>query len=196
MPTIDVDNADYVIKIDMDDERQKALHSHSKLKKEALPVVNNEIFAVSKLEAGFKMIKCHDKLENELQQMKLDNEIVLRQYERCLTMLQQNSGDYIGDEEDYHDQSKSKLLPFISKPRATRRDDDCQQPNTYVAGDKYNNSHVLSEQFRPIQTVGEKIEKDKTTDNNISLTRDMLRIIVSNAFEEQKSWLMLLWQSH
>ncbi len=100
IPTIEVDNAD----IDMDDERQKALRSHSKLEKEGPPVFNNEIFAVSKLKAGFKMVKCHDKLDNELQQMKLDNEIVWRQYERCLTMLQQNSGDYIGDKEDYHDQ--------------------------------------------------------------------------------------------
>ncbi len=100
------------------------------MKKEALPVVNNENFAVSKLEAGFRKIKWHNKEENELQQMKLDNEIVRRGYERCLSMLQQNSGDYIGDEEDYHDQSKSKLLPLVSTHRATGRDTDRQQTNT------------------------------------------------------------------
>ncbi len=42
LSTIEVDNADYLNKIDTDDETQKALCSHSKLKKEALPVVNDE----------------------------------------------------------------------------------------------------------------------------------------------------------
>ncbi len=65
LPTIEVENADYLNKTDTDDVTQKALRSHGKLKKEALPVVNIERFAVSKLEAGFKMIKSHDKLENE-----------------------------------------------------------------------------------------------------------------------------------
>ncbi len=51
---------------------------------------------------------------------------------------------------------------------------------------RHNNSHVLSEQFRPIQTVGEEIVNDKTTDDNKSLTRDMLRRIISDALEEQK----------
>ncbi len=37
-PIIVVDNADYFNKINTDDETQKALRSHSKLKKEALPV--------------------------------------------------------------------------------------------------------------------------------------------------------------
>ncbi len=37
-PTNIVDNTDYFNKIDMDDERQNALRSEDKLKKEALPV--------------------------------------------------------------------------------------------------------------------------------------------------------------
>ncbi len=70
-----------------------------------------------------------------------------REYERRLITLQQNSEGFIGDKEDYHDQTKSKLLPFVSSHRATRNDDDRQQPNTYVASERYNNPHVLSEQF-------------------------------------------------
>ncbi len=42
LPTIEVDNADYFNKIDTDDETQKALRSHGKLKKEAHPVVNDK----------------------------------------------------------------------------------------------------------------------------------------------------------
>ncbi len=109
------DHVDYSNKIDTDDKTQKALHSHEKVEKEALPVVNNKSLAVTKLEAGLTMInKCHDKLEKELQQMKLEIEFERREYEKLLTTLQQNAGSYIGDEEDYHDQSKSKLLPSIS----------------------------------------------------------------------------------
>ncbi len=99
------------------------------------------------------MTKHHNKLENEWQQIKLDNEKVRRQYERCLTTLQQNSGGYIDDEDDCHDQSKSNLFPFkgfISTHRASRNNDDGQQPNTYVAGETYKNSHVLSEIFPPL----------------------------------------------
>ncbi len=63
------DDTDYSNKFDMDDERQngsqKALRSPGKLEKEALPVINIERFAVSKLKAGFKTIKSHYKLENE-----------------------------------------------------------------------------------------------------------------------------------
>ncbi len=44
----------------------------------------------------------------------------------------------------------------------------------------------MSEIFPPLQTLREEIKKDKTTDDNISLTQDMLRSIVSNALEEQK----------
>ncbi len=46
LPTIQVDNADYFNKTDTDDETQKTLHSHGKLKKEVLPVVQIERFAV------------------------------------------------------------------------------------------------------------------------------------------------------
>ncbi len=138
-----------------------------KLKKEALPVVNDEQLRVEK-------------------QKSLHMAFERTEYERLLTTLQQNARGYISDVEDYHDQIKSKLSPFVSRDRASRNNDDHQQPNTYVAGEIYNDSHVLSDQFRPIQTVGEEIEKDKTTDDNISLTRNMLRIIVSNALEEQK----------
>ncbi len=99
------------------------------------------------------------------------------EYEKCLTTLQQISDSFCDDEEDYHDQTKSKLEPFVSNHRATRNDDVCQQPNTYVAGERYHNPHVLSE-------TG--IVNDKTTDDNISLTTEILRSIVSNAFEEQK----------
>ncbi len=135
------------------------------MKEEALPVVNDEQLLVEK-------------------QKSLNMAFEQSEYEKHLITLQQNSRAYIGDEEDYHDQTKSKLNPLVSSHRATRNDDDRQQPN--VAGERYNNSHVLSEHFRPIQTVREEIEKDKTTDDNISLTRDMLRSIVSNALEEQK----------
>ncbi len=92
-----------------------------------------------------------------------------REYERCLITLQQNSRGYIGDEEDYHDQTKSKLLPLVSRDRTARNDDDCEQPNTYVAGETYNNSHVLSEIFPPLQQLREEIKKDKTTIDNIGL---------------------------
>ncbi len=61
------------------------------------------------------------------------------------------------------------------------------QRNTYVAGERYNNPHVLSEQFPHLQPLREEIKEDKTTDDNISLTRDILRSIISNACEEQKS---------
>ncbi len=114
LPTIEVDNADYFNKIDTDDETQKALRSHGNLKKESLPVVNIERFSVSKLKAGFKTIKSHNKLENEEQQIKLDNEKVRREHEKRLITLQQNSGGYIDDEDDCHDQSKSNLFPFVS----------------------------------------------------------------------------------
>ncbi len=128
LPAIEVDNANYFNKIDTDDETQKALRSHGKLKEDALPVVNDEQFPVEKqkgLNMAFEQIEC----------------------EKHLITLQQNSRGYIGDEEDYHDQTKSKLNPFVSSHTATRNDDDRQQPNTYVAGEKYNKSHVLSEQF-------------------------------------------------
>ncbi len=65
-PTIVVHHADYFNKINTDDETQTTLHSHCRLKKEALLVV-------SKLEAGFKMIKCHDKLGNELRDWLVDD---------------------------------------------------------------------------------------------------------------------------
>ncbi len=104
----------------------------------------------------------------------MDNEKVQREYERCLTKLQQNSGGYIGDEEDYHDQSKSKLFPSVSTHSATGRDADHQQTTTYIAGEIYNNPNVLSEIFPPLQPLTEEIKKDKTTDDNISLTRYML----------------------
>ncbi len=48
LPTAEVDNADYFNNIDTDDERQKALHLHSKLKEQALPVVNNEQLPIEK----------------------------------------------------------------------------------------------------------------------------------------------------
>ncbi len=162
-----VDNADYSNKIDMTDERQNAFRSHDKLEKEALLVVNDEQLSVEK-------------------QKTLNMAFEWRQYERCLTTLQQNSGGYSDDEEDYHNHTK-KLLPSVSRYRATERDDDRQQPYTYVAGETYKNSHVLSEIFLPLQPVREEIRKDKTTDHNISMTRDKLRSIVSNALEEQKS---------
>ncbi len=79
-----------------------------------------------------------------------------------------------------------KLLPFISRDRAARNDDNREQPNTYVVGEIYNNPHVLSEIFPPLQPLREEIKKDKTTNDIISLTRDMLQSIVSNTFEEQK----------
>ncbi len=109
-----------------------------------------------------------------------------RECERCLITLLQISGGYIGDEEDYHDQTKSKLNPFVLRDRASRNDDVRQQSNTYVAGERYNNPHVLSKQFPPLQSLREEIVNDKTTNDNISLTRKMLRSIVSNALEEQK----------
>ncbi len=46
LPTIEVDNADYFNKINMDYETQKALRLHTKLNKEALPVVNDEQLTV------------------------------------------------------------------------------------------------------------------------------------------------------
>ncbi len=155
-PTIVVDNANYFNMIDKDDERQKDLRSQSKLKKEALPVVNDKQLPVEK-------------------QKTLKMDTVQREYERCLTTLQQNSGGYIGDEEDYNDHTKSKLNPFVSRDRASRNNDDRQQPITYVEGETYKHSHVLSDIFRPLQLVKEEIEKYKTTDDKISLTRDMLR---------------------
>ncbi len=85
-----------------------------------------------------------------------------------------------------YDQSKSKLLPFLSTHRATGNNDDLQQSNTYVAGERYNNPHVLSEIFPPLQPLREEIKKDKTTDDNICLTRDILRSIFFNALEEKK----------
>ncbi len=48
LPTIEVDNADYFNKIVMNDETQKALRSHGKLKEEALPVVNDGQLTVEK----------------------------------------------------------------------------------------------------------------------------------------------------
>ncbi len=115
-PTKVVDSADYSSKIDMDNERPNALRSHSKLKKETLPVVNDAQLPVEKQKTS-------------------NMDFERRQYDRFLTTLQQNSSSYIGNGKDYHDQSKSKLLPSISKDRATRRHDDRQQPNTYVAGE-------------------------------------------------------------
>ncbi len=50
LPTVEVDNADYFNKTDTDNETQNVLRLHGKLKKEALPFVNIERFAVSKLE--------------------------------------------------------------------------------------------------------------------------------------------------
>ncbi len=44
----------------------------------------------------------------------------------------------------------------------------------------------MSDIFPPQQAVREEIVKDKTTEDNISFTRDMLQSIVFNAFEEQK----------
>ncbi len=44
LPTIEVDNANYFNKIDTDYETQKALHSNSKLKKEAFMVVKMNNF--------------------------------------------------------------------------------------------------------------------------------------------------------
>ncbi len=70
IPTIEVDNADYFNKIDTDDETQKALRSHGKLKKEALLVVNKEQLPVEK-------------------QKSLNMAFEWREYERCLTILQQ-----------------------------------------------------------------------------------------------------------
>ncbi len=140
---------------------KKALHSHGKFKEEALPVVNDEQLHVEKQ-------KC------------LNKAFERREYERRLITLQQNSGGYIGDKENYHDQTKSKLNPFVSSHRATRNDDDRQQRKTYVAGERYNNPHVLSKQFPPLESLREDIVNDK------SLTREMLQIIVSNALEEQK----------
>ncbi len=96
LPTIEVDNADYINKIDTDDETQKALHSHRKLKKEALPVGKDEQLPVEK-------------------QKSLNMAFERREYEKHLITLQQNSRGYIGDEEDDHDQTKSKLNPFISR---------------------------------------------------------------------------------
>ncbi len=78
-----------------------------------------------------------------------------------------------------------KLNPFVSRERASRKDDDHQQPNTYVAGERYNNPDVLSEIFPPLQPLREDIVNDKTNDDNISLTREMLRSFTSNALEEQ-----------
>ncbi len=68
----------------------------------------------------------------------------------------------------------SKLDPFLSSHRVTRNDDVCQQTNTYVVGERYNNPHVLSETFPPLQPLKEGIVNDKTTDDNISLTREIL----------------------
>ncbi len=107
LPTIEVDNADYLNKTDTDDE---TLLSHSKLKKESLPVVNIERFAVSKLEDGFKMIKRHDKLENERQQIKSDYEKARREYEKCLTTLKKISDGFSDVKEDYHVQIRSLLV--------------------------------------------------------------------------------------
>ncbi len=106
-----------------------------------------------------------------------------REYERRLITLQQNSGGSIGEKEDCHDQTKLKLLSFVSSNRATRNDDVHQQPNTYVAGERYNNSHVLSEQFRPLQSLRKEIVNDKTTDDN---TRSLMLL------KNRKSWLRQL----
>ncbi len=67
---------------------------------------------------------------NDRQQIKLDHEKAWREYERCLTTLQQISGGFSDDEEDCHDQSKSKVLPVMSTHRASRRDYDGQQPHS------------------------------------------------------------------
>ncbi len=44
----------------------------------------------------------------------------------------------------------------------------------------------MCETFPPLQPLKEGIVNDKTTDDNISSTREILRNIVSNALEEQK----------
>ncbi len=69
----------------------------------------------------------------------MDHEKAQREYERCLTKHQQISSGFTDDKEDCNDQSKPKLLPVVSTHRASRSDDDGQQPNTYVAGERYNN---------------------------------------------------------
>ncbi len=46
--------------------------------------------------------------------------------------------------------------------------------NNLTAGERYNNPHLLSEIFPPLQPLREGIVNDKTTDDNISLTREML----------------------
>ncbi len=137
------------------------------MKKNALPVVNDEQLPVEK-------------------QKSLKMAFERREYDRRLMTLQQNSRGFIGNEKDYHDQTMSKLNPLVSNFRATRNDDVHQQLNTYVAGERYNNPHVLSEQFPPLQSLRKEIVNNKTTDDNISLTREMLQSIVSNALEEQK----------
>ncbi len=87
----------------------------------------------------------------------MDNEKVWREYKRHLITLQQNSDGYIDDEEDCHYQSKSNLFPFISTHTASRNDDNHEQPNTYVAGERYNNPHVLSENANSTGNVSTKI---------------------------------------
>ncbi len=74
----------------------------------------------------------------------------------------------------------------MSSHRAIRNDDICQQTNNYVAGERYYIPHVLSETFPPLQPLSEGIVNDKTTDVNISLTREILRSIISKALEDQK----------
>ncbi len=114
------------------------------------------------------------------------------QYERCLTTFQKNSNCYIGDKKDLHYHQKSKLFRSLSTHRATGRDDDRQHPKTYVADETYKNYHVLSEIFPLLQPVRGEKKKGKTTDDNLSLTRDISSLML---LKNRKGWLMLLGQT-
>ncbi len=111
LPTIEVDNADYFNKIDTYDETQKLFARTVNWKKKhfRLSMTNNFL------------------LKNWNVWTWLLNWESMRGFSTHFNKTQV-------DKEDYHDQTKSKLNPFVSKYRASRNNDDYQQTKTSHVG--------------------------------------------------------------
>ncbi len=54
------------------------------------------------------MNKSHNKLQEELRQLKKEKDKEWREFEKLINKLQQNSGADSSDEDDFHDQPASK----------------------------------------------------------------------------------------
>lgn len=119
-----------------------------------------------------------------------------KEFEKRIEKFQQNSGADSCDDDDFHDQP-SKQRPSIRKPKANgNRNADHHQTdsNTVPLRPTYGSAvrqgmipQVLPGTSQPLHTIVEEVESRgekiiTPAEDSISMTKDMLKNIVSNAF--------------